>query len=168
MSQRIPINILSFCNACRCIYTFVHQIFVWQGTNRHSERKHLLPQILTNSTLIEEPIRPAYQSSVQNFLGNMSLDLETETTRFTGALLPCHRLSSAVSITVQTFCANSAAIQGLGSNSLIAFAITFILLITFLCFQIFIQLHQKHCLHASNQGIPLYLFVRYIHKTKNE
>ncbi|KAA0186262.1 hypothetical protein FBUS_00015 [Fasciolopsis buskii] len=127
-----------------------------------------LKSILTNSTLIEEPIRPAYQSSVQNFLGNMSLDLETETTRFTGALLPCHRLSSAVSITVQTFCANSAAIQGLGSNSLIAFAITFILLITFLCFQIFIQLHQKHCLHASNQGIPLYLFVRYIHKTKNE
>ncbi|THD22319.1 hypothetical protein D915_007071 [Fasciola hepatica] len=125
-----------------------------------------LTSILRNSTLVEKPIRPAYRSGTSRFLGNISADLEVDMTQFTGALFACNRLSAAASITVDVLCANSAVIHGLGSFALIAFALSFILLITFSCYQSFVWLHQKHCLLATGQGIPLYLFVRYVHKRK--
>ncbi|KAG5455153.1 hypothetical protein CSKR_203832 [Clonorchis sinensis] len=123
-----------------------------------------LIQVLKNPASLEAPIRPTYRENVGITLRNLTQLLNVTTSRFTKDVITCGNVNTIAVSVVGATCGNDGIISRLGGFCFTLLLLIGALLLTVLVFQFFLCLHEHHCLYATNQGIPLHLFVKFVYR----
>ncbi|TGZ63837.1 hypothetical protein CRM22_006687 [Opisthorchis felineus] len=123
-----------------------------------------LIQTLKNPASLEAPIRPTYRENLGIALRNLTALLNVATSQFTKDVITCGSVNTIAVSVVGATCGNDGIISRLGGFCFTLLLLIGALLLTVLAFQFFLCLHEHHCLYATNQGIPLHLFVKFVYR----
>ncbi|KAF5402257.1 hypothetical protein PHET_04547 [Paragonimus heterotremus] len=122
----------------------------------------IVVKILTNRTQVEQPIRPIYQANIRRLLQNLTGQLEQLMTQFTSNVISCDRLNMVLMTVLNVTCGSNGQPNRLGTFTFMLLLLICPLLLAVLLFQLFLWQHQYLCLCIVNQGIPFYLFTKYV------
>ncbi|KAF7261719.1 hypothetical protein EG68_01007 [Paragonimus skrjabini miyazakii] len=122
----------------------------------------IVVKILTNKTQVEQPIRPIYKANVRRLLQNLTGQLEHLMTEFTSNVILCDRENMVLMTVLNVTCGSNGQFNRFGTFTFMLLLLICPLLLTVLLFQLFLWQHQYLCLYIVNQGIPFYLFTKYV------
>ncbi|KAF8564505.1 hypothetical protein P879_08529, partial [Paragonimus westermani] len=122
----------------------------------------IVAKILTNKTQLEQPIRPIYKANIRKLFQNLTGQLEQLMTQFTGNVILCDRLNMVLMTVLNVTCGSNGQLSRLGTFLFMLLLLTCPFLLTLLLFQLFLRQHQYLCLSTVNQGVPFYLFTKYV------
>ncbi|KER21479.1 hypothetical protein T265_10213 [Opisthorchis viverrini] len=141
----------------------LYRNFTTQLLQMEQSLKNLI-QILKDPAALEAPIRPTYRENVRIALRNLTALLNVTTSQFTKDVITCGSVNTIAVSVIGATCGKDGIISRLGGFCFILLILIGALLLTVLAFQFFLCLHEHHCLYATNQGIPLHLFVKFVYR----